>query len=301
MASTYVGGAPVQVKPTSTKTVFPALLGSNAAPSTVSEVWCVARAGLNNNGPLRVCLVDEVGRQVTDWLEFFSTSPAKSRFTGVKLATDAFPQLLQVRAENRSTASHSVAEVYGVLFKYATAPTPTITETPATAQYGTLPVEPQDAQAKVYTVGVVGNARKGKTTWIVRFADEEVRDNRVSVTFSTLNVRLDIVELQAVDAQTHRLDAAVVFSDNVTYGQQHVKALREMFGADFPYVMVHPFADTYNDEELEQLERAVDEHWDLGVVGPGYIISTELDDYEDVVEPINALLKHWGYDKDGVL
>lgn len=111
MSAFFSVGDPVLIKPTLTKTVASFLVSPGTA---YGEAWLVARAGINNNGPLCVRLIDDVGQALSDWTETFSSSASRIKMSGVKIPAGAFPPLIRIEAINKSAAEHSDASVLGV-------------------------------------------------------------------------------------------------------------------------------------------------------------------------------------------
>ena len=108
----YGGGAINTLQPSASKVVLSFL----ARPGgTSNEAWVLARGGINSNGALKIRLVDEYGSALSDYVEVFSSTLTRAKFTNVKIVADgSFPAVLRVEAHNKSTATQSVATVEGV-------------------------------------------------------------------------------------------------------------------------------------------------------------------------------------------
>lgn len=119
MSAEYYGGGSVNaVAPTATKIVLTFL----AQPGQTSTgAWLLARAGINADGPVRVRLVDQYGAPLSNTVEVNSSSLERVRMLGVHVpAEGAFPTVVRVEAQNRSTVTNSHAAVEGVLLEYST-------------------------------------------------------------------------------------------------------------------------------------------------------------------------------------
>lgn len=78
----------------------------------------MARAGINNNGPVVVHLADQMGNRLSDDVEGYSSSPTRLKFSNVRIPASPFPPLIHVRATNKSTVENSSAYVHSVLLVY---------------------------------------------------------------------------------------------------------------------------------------------------------------------------------------
>lgn len=106
-------GAPNEVKPAATKIVTEFLL---PVGKQLENVWGVAKAGMNNNGPLVVQLLDELNTPLSDTTELFGSELTRFKFLGVKaLPSSPLPAIVKVRAVNKSTQSGSNASVAHIL------------------------------------------------------------------------------------------------------------------------------------------------------------------------------------------
>jgi len=115
MSSTFTisTGQPVEVKPTQTKIVAACLFPANKSSN---EAWVLARAGINNDGPVCIRLVNQYGSQLSDYVESHSSSSTRLKLQNVKVPSDGpFPQVVRVEVVNKSTVEHSNASVEDVL------------------------------------------------------------------------------------------------------------------------------------------------------------------------------------------
>lgn len=109
----YSGGEPIAVKPTSTRIVLQFLVPANTA---YTGGWLLASAGINNDGPARIRLIDELGSSLSDWTET-SAGMSRLKMSGVNIPAANLPQLVRVEVVNRSTTEQSNASVAGVLLE----------------------------------------------------------------------------------------------------------------------------------------------------------------------------------------
>lgn len=107
-------GEPLPVKPSSTRIVSRFMVSPG---SRFTTGWILAAAGINNNGPVRVRLVDEMGQGLSDYTSTFSSQVSRLKLTNVNIDVDAsaFPKVVAVEVENRSVVERSNASVHGVL------------------------------------------------------------------------------------------------------------------------------------------------------------------------------------------
>ena len=109
----YVGGGSIYVAdPGKSRTGLQFLAYPNQARN---EAWVIAKAGFNNNGPLRFRLVDQMNQPLSTWSETFSTSLERVKLNNVKIPNDSFPLVVKVMLENKSTNEYSTGFVEGVL------------------------------------------------------------------------------------------------------------------------------------------------------------------------------------------
>lgn len=106
-------GTPLLVLPTQTKIVAQALFPANAVST---EGWVLAKAGMNNDGPSLIRLVDEYGQGLSDYVETNSSSVSRLKLQNVNVRGDGtFPKVVRVELVNKSTTEQSNAAVYDVL------------------------------------------------------------------------------------------------------------------------------------------------------------------------------------------
>uniref|UniRef100_A0A6C0IWF2 Uncharacterized protein n=1 Tax=viral metagenome TaxID=1070528 RepID=A0A6C0IWF2_9ZZZZ len=107
-------GQPVEVKPSQTKIVAYSLF---PAQSTATSGYVLARAGVNNNGPVRVRLVDENGNALSNYVDSYSSYITKLPLTNVNITTTNEPVVVRVEVVNKSTVEQSYASVHDVLLQ----------------------------------------------------------------------------------------------------------------------------------------------------------------------------------------
>ena len=109
----FGGGSTTPVPPGQTKNVLTFLTAPNT-PCT--EAWILARGGVNNNGALRVRLVDAYGGGLSDFAELFNqTQLERVKLLNVNIPGDAFPPVVSVQCINGSSTPNSNGVCEGVL------------------------------------------------------------------------------------------------------------------------------------------------------------------------------------------
>jgi len=114
-SSQYVTSSSRSVRPNRLKYVSTFL---SAPHKSCNEAWVVARAGSNNNGALRIRLVDQFGSALSDTSEVFGSNLERIKLLNVNIPSATFPPLIKLEVTNKSTRSNSTAYCDGLILVF---------------------------------------------------------------------------------------------------------------------------------------------------------------------------------------